>query len=175
MKQHLLSSVWPNQFQFFFVCLFTYQSAVFFLRTRSLPRRRSCWWQSSSTWRRRWFVFGSATAGRRRNASTPPAAPPLPCPARPRPWWRTKPPATARTWYGPATPDHFTSFLFNSRARPGICFLICSPSLATDIESGSVPGHHQPQHNRWAVITVCAGAGVNKLLKFGGVPQSQED
>lgn len=91
---------------------------VFPLRTRSLPRRRSCSWRSSSTWRRKWFVFGSATAGRKRNASTPPAAPPLPCPARPRLLWRTKPPATARTWYSPP----WIHWPFTTRSWPDNCF-----------------------------------------------------
>lgn len=29
-------------------------------------------------------------------------------------------------------------------------------SHSPDIKSWPVPGHHQPQHNRWGVITVCA-------------------
>lgn len=38
---------------------------------------------------------------------------------------------------------------------PDFSLLVFFPP-SPDIESGSVPGHHQPQHNRWAVIAICA-------------------
>lgn len=97
----------------------------FSLRTRSPRQRKSCWWLSSSTWRRRWFAFGSATVDRRKSASTRPAAPPLLYPARLHLSWRTKPPATAHTWYHPPAwiPFHrFESKLCYFRHWPDILF-----------------------------------------------------
>lgn len=85
------------------LCLCVIPSA---LRTRSQPQRRFYSSLSSSTWRRRWSVSGSATVDRKRNVLTPPA-PPLPCPANPS-LPHTNPPATARTWYGPAWSLHHT-------------------------------------------------------------------
>lgn len=61
--------------------------------------------------------------------------------------------------------------LFHTWWKPLLMSLLsCRPF--SDFQSESVPGHHQPQHNRWAVITECpCPCPVNKLLKVREVPR----